>query len=1136
MPWKCFSCIKSDTEDIVKLDYRHYSLTDVPPEVFAFERTLEELYLDANRIKDLPRPLFHCHGLRHLGLSDNEVQNIPAAISSLVNLEHLDISKNGISDIPDNIKGCKLLKIVDASVNPLEKLPEGFMQLLALEELYLNDAYLEFLPANFGRLLKLRILELRENHLNTLPKSIARLVNLQRLDIGQNEFSDLDVPDTIGNLCSLMTLKLDDNQLAVLPDSIGRLSNLEELILSQNDFETLPSSIGLLRKLHIINVDENMLEDLPPEARIEEERIRRRHIRFAADSELDAGGRLLRAPTPYPKELRALARHARSLQRASQSANGPVSSTSPLVQGSYSSKSNEGESATPVVVDWISSGMQEIKIKEAKVTKSQTSPIIMTEVHDSGMNHNAQHPDQTPVKTENEIQQNQPQVVETIELNVDKVEDLRSPVLGKERCDDHILLESSIEVYDDKYAPDVKNKDGVVHHKEENAQKSVEQSGVASPELSSFSDKSSVLLKEVKEEQEESIRFSPNSPSVPSHPPPYHIAAAYSKKAAFFNSDVQSRSSVSSLPPINLLGGRLTPLSEMKDVTRPSSAASSKYDLPPTMKGLPVKDPNLTSSQNHEPENNDSKIMEIQDLNEPVRNSLNESNTIEEQISSYKANLSLQEKQLRTSIDSPSPKTDTTDSSMSTYQNICSVTSMEPPQPLESTSTPSKISTVNHVSREMYASSPATVQSSRITPEDFMQNLESAQIDHEGLTKHSMIEDDQSSGENSSSIFNSSPAECSFVSDVQGMEMVSPSKSGEFLSEKRHETPDLVKDSQKVGSSRIPVSRIKPVGRLANEEIREMSLGKPPNFTQDKPSAGTHLIAPTPQRANTILSSSFEGGKESASPVNDSYSGNNKLESIPVSPTRIPSVSGIPSPKTSPNWQQNSSPQYFTSKVPQPGFSLGKRSNSNLPLPANSRQEVSSPVHGVESGIPKGIQPTSPHSKIPQLSAQNNNIPSTSSGRIPVKALEPREKSPKNVVSPSKIPTLATTAWSDAPTGGDAVNKSRIPISPQSRTVKTWMFGLHKNALVFPVSIHKNPGLGFSIAGGAHQNASPDKQDTGIYITKIHPNGPASAALQPGDKILEVDGIDFTKLEHDQAVSILTQTGSIVHMMISRQQ
>lgn len=37
------------------LDYSHCSLQQVPKEIFSFERTLEELYLDANQIEELPK-------------------------------------------------------------------------------------------------------------------------------------------------------------------------------------------------------------------------------------------------------------------------------------------------------------------------------------------------------------------------------------------------------------------------------------------------------------------------------------------------------------------------------------------------------------------------------------------------------------------------------------------------------------------------------------------------------------------------------------------------------------------------------------------------------------------------------------------------------------------------------------------------------------------------------------------------------------------------------------------------------------------------------------------------------------------------------------------------------------------------
>ncbi|KAM3841537.1 leucine-rich repeat-containing protein 7 isoform 4-T4 [Vipera latastei] len=281
VPCRCF---RGEEEVISVLDYSHCSLQQVPKEVFNFERTLEELYLDANQIEELPKQLFNCQALRKLSIPDNDLSSLPTSIASLVNLKELDISKNGIQDFPENIKCCKCLTIIEASVNPISKLPDGFTQLLNLAQLYLNDAFLEFLPANFGRLVKLRILELRENHLKTLPKSMQKLTQLERLDLGNNEFSEL--PEVLEQIQNLKELWMDNNSLQTLPGSIGRLKQLiyldmsknriesidldisgcealEDLLLSSNMLQQLPDSIGLLKRLTTLKVDDNQLTVLP---------------------------------------------------------------------------------------------------------------------------------------------------------------------------------------------------------------------------------------------------------------------------------------------------------------------------------------------------------------------------------------------------------------------------------------------------------------------------------------------------------------------------------------------------------------------------------------------------------------------------------------------------------------------------------------------------------------------------------------------------------------------------------------------------------------------------------------------------------------------------------------------------------
>ncbi|KAM4810454.1 erbin [Rhinophrynus dorsalis] len=277
-------CLRGEEETVTSLDYSHCSLEQVPKEIFTFEKTLEELYLDANQIEELPKQLFNCQSLHKLSLPDNDLTILPASIANLINLRELDVSKNGIQEFPENIKNCKVLTIVEASVNPISKLPDGFSQLLNLTQLYLNDAFLDFLPANFGRLTKLQILELRENQLKMLPKTMNRLTQLERLDLGSNEFTEVPevleqlsglkefwmdgnrltyIPGFLGSLKQLTYLDLSKNNIEMVEDGISGCESLQDLLLSSNAVQQLPESIGALKKLTTLKVDENQLMYLP---------------------------------------------------------------------------------------------------------------------------------------------------------------------------------------------------------------------------------------------------------------------------------------------------------------------------------------------------------------------------------------------------------------------------------------------------------------------------------------------------------------------------------------------------------------------------------------------------------------------------------------------------------------------------------------------------------------------------------------------------------------------------------------------------------------------------------------------------------------------------------------------------------
>uniref|UniRef100_A0A8C7XVD3 Leucine rich repeat containing 1 n=1 Tax=Oryzias sinensis TaxID=183150 RepID=A0A8C7XVD3_9TELE len=297
--WRC-------NRHVEVIDYRHRSLLYVPDEIFRYGRSLEELQLDANQIRQLPKELFQLLKLRKLTLSDNEIQVLPPEIANLMLLVDLDVSRNDIYEIPESISHCKALQVADFSGNPLTRLPATFPELQSLVCLSINDISLQRLPDDFGkthrppmpgiehlsikvnvtnvispsltyafvsflcsepqtlcRIRNLVCLDVSENKLEGLPQELGGLENLTDLLVSQNSIEAL--PESIGKLQKLSILKVDQNRLTCLPESIGSCESLAELILTENQIKSLPRSIGKLKKLFNLNCDRNQLTSLPKE-------------------------------------------------------------------------------------------------------------------------------------------------------------------------------------------------------------------------------------------------------------------------------------------------------------------------------------------------------------------------------------------------------------------------------------------------------------------------------------------------------------------------------------------------------------------------------------------------------------------------------------------------------------------------------------------------------------------------------------------------------------------------------------------------------------------------------------------------------------------------------------------------------
>nr|AVM85910.1 scribble [Oopsacas minuta] len=245
-----------------QVDLRGKQLIFVPDYIYRQRRSLHELYLDYNQIKDLPPLLFQqLINLRVLTLSENDLIKIPPQIANMDRLVELDISKNGLIDLPDNIQHCNSLRILDVSFNPLVRTPDCVARVKSLTKCCLNDTNLERMPNEIGSLVNLQVLECRDNNLTELPASIGCLSKLAQFDLGGNEIDYL--PPEIGQLSLLQELWLDSNNLPEMPQEISHLSRLECLDVSKNRLDALPDNINLLQNLADLHLTENCIQWLP---------------------------------------------------------------------------------------------------------------------------------------------------------------------------------------------------------------------------------------------------------------------------------------------------------------------------------------------------------------------------------------------------------------------------------------------------------------------------------------------------------------------------------------------------------------------------------------------------------------------------------------------------------------------------------------------------------------------------------------------------------------------------------------------------------------------------------------------------------------------------------------------------------
>ena len=179
-----------------------------------------------------------CSSLTILDLSHNHFVGLPEVVCQLVELKELFLNHNKVSQLPEQTSNLSKLETLHLQVNHLQSLPDCVCSLTALQYLNAEDNQIEVIPSNIGQLKQLRTLHLKCNNIAQLPHTITDLTMLEELHLSNNRLEKI----SLKGLTSLRQLHLAYNNLRFLPFSIVEM-DLQGLTVSHNPLKFPPLSI-----------------------------------------------------------------------------------------------------------------------------------------------------------------------------------------------------------------------------------------------------------------------------------------------------------------------------------------------------------------------------------------------------------------------------------------------------------------------------------------------------------------------------------------------------------------------------------------------------------------------------------------------------------------------------------------------------------------------------------------------------------------------------------------------------------------------------------------------------------------------------------------------------------------------------
>lgn len=165
------------------------------------------------------------------------------------------------------------------------------------------------------------------------------------------------------------------------------------------------------------------------------------------------------------------------------------------------------------------------------------------------------------------------------------------------------------------------------------------------------------------------------------------------------------------------------------------------------------------------------------------------------------------------------------------------------------------------------------------------------------------------------------------------------------------------------------------------------------------------------------------------------------------------------------------------------------------------------------------------------------NITTNDLTHQPQRILSPRIADLQQMNSPngSESPVLRSPNGVDSNLNPDSdspassvQSQSTTNSMPPRNGKSPWLFGYHKNPKVMQLSVPKTLEIGFTLTQPANGGA------TGIFVGDVDGNSIVNTILKRHDKVLDMDGVDFTRIALTDALTVLSNAGPVINMMISR--